>query len=87
MGDVMALDADNVLPRIDAERCTGCSRCVDGCPTHALSQMNAKAVLSAPELCILCDLCEEICPEYAIALPFFVLFAPAQSAQRGSKPA
>lgn len=76
---------DNLLPRIDVHRCTGCSRCVDVCPTQALAQVNSKAVLSAPERCTLCDICEEICPEDAIALPFFVMFAPTADAGHSSK--
>lgn len=69
------MEPSNLLPRIDPLRCTGCGRCVDRCPTQALSQINNKASLSAPEKCIFCDVCEDICPEQAIALPFQVFFA------------
>ena len=76
------MDPNNLLPRIDLLRCTGCGRCVDGCPTQALSQINDKASLSAPERCILCDVCEDICPEQAIALPFLVFFAPSSGSRK-----
>ncbi len=63
------------LPQISAERCTGCERCVDICPQHALVQIGGKAVLLHPEYCTYCMLCEDICPPQAIALPFLIVFA------------
>lgn len=66
------------LPRIDAQRCTGCERCVELCPTQALVHKDGKAVLLYPERCTYCSLCEDICPTQAIALPFLVVFAEHQ---------
>jgi formate hydrogenlyase subunit 6/NADH:ubiquinone oxidoreductase subunit I len=63
------------MPQIDHQRCTGCHRCVDICPTQALAQNNGKAELLYPERCTYCTVCEEICPEDAIALPFLVILA------------
>ena len=63
------------LPTIDAVRCTGCGRCVEQCPTHALATVDDKAVLAIPELCTYCTLCEDICPVDAIALPFLIVVA------------
>jgi formate hydrogenlyase subunit 6/NADH:ubiquinone oxidoreductase subunit I len=63
------------LPTIDAERCTGCNRCIEQCPTNALAAVGGKAVLAVPELCTYCTLCEEICPTEAIALPFLIVIA------------
>ena len=68
------------LPTIDAQKCTGCHRCVDTCPTQALAQRRGKAVLAYPERCTYCTACEDICPEGAIALPFLIVLAPSQPA-------
>ncbi len=63
------------LPRITAALCSGCERCVAICPTQALAQVGGKAVLAAPDRCTYCILCEDICPDHAIALPFLIVFA------------
>ncbi len=67
------------LPHILADRCTGCERCVDICPTQALVHVDAKAVLQYPDRCTYCTLCEDICPTQAIALPFLIIFAEHRS--------
>lgn len=66
------------LPSIDQNLCTGCRRCVDICPTHALDQTGEKAYLRYPDLCTYCTACEDVCPVNAIALPFLILLAPVQ---------
>ncbi|MEZ4614007.1 MAG: 4Fe-4S binding protein [Caldilineaceae bacterium] len=66
------------LPHIDLSRCTGCHRCVDICPTQALTQIDGKARLAFPARCTYCTSCEEICPESAIALPFLIVLANSQ---------
>lgn len=66
------------LPRILAERCSGCQRCIEICPTQALGQVNGKADLVHPDNCTYCALCEDICPDGAIALPFLIVFADSQ---------
>lgn len=65
----------NPLPSIDSNKCTGCHRCVDVCPTHALAQQRGKAFLAYPERCTYCAACEDVCPEDAIALPFLIVLA------------
>lgn len=77
------MPADSLpLPIIDTDQCTGCRRCVEICPVHALDQMDDKAFLRYPETCTYCALCEEVCPTNAIALPFLIVLAspPVQPA-------
>src|SRR6266436_5602391 len=51
-------------PKIDSSRCPeGCSKCVDACPTHAISLNPLSIDLGA---CVFCPLCTEACPEGAI---------------------
>ena len=58
---------------VTAERCKGCSFCVEFCPTDALKlsdQYNKKGyhppVLMAKELCNGCNICGLMCPDFAI---------------------
>ena len=55
------------------ERCKGCGFCINLCPKSVLRQdegMNRKGYhppeLFNPEGCIMCDICTEICPDFAI---------------------
>ena len=71
----MSTDLSLPVPLIDAAKCIGCHLCVDICPTQALVQHNAIAVVRYPERCTYCTLCEDLCPENAIALPFLIVLA------------
>jgi len=72
------LDLDKIeiahgIIHIDKEQCKGCEFCIEYCPTDVLSlskEFNRKGyhfplVLHDSE-CINCNLCETICPEFAI---------------------
>ncbi|MBI4322042.1 MAG: 4Fe-4S dicluster domain-containing protein [Chloroflexi bacterium] len=72
------LDLDKIsLPRgeihVNAERCKGCSFCVEYCPKNVLElskSFNSKGYylpLAKNEAdCATCRLCELLCPEFAI---------------------
>jgi Fe-S-cluster-containing hydrogenase component 2 len=51
--------------KIDKEKCTGCSSCVDICPVDAIKILDDKAIVDEDE-CIDCGTCVEECPEDAI---------------------
>jgi ferredoxin len=59
-----------LLGAIQADaRCTACNRCVEQCPTQALSirEFGANKVLEfQPDACIGCRLCTDLCPEHAL---------------------
>lgn len=72
------LDADTIhrpegTVNIIIERCKGCSFCIDYCPKDVLimSEYFNKKGYHYPEvikegLCVNCNLCANICPEFAI---------------------
>ncbi len=59
--------------RIIHERCKGCGYCVEFCPLDVLAlsdEFNAKGYhppyLLSENTCLMCGLCEALCPEFAI---------------------
>jgi 2-oxoglutarate ferredoxin oxidoreductase subunit delta len=89
------LDYDQVtVPRgevrIVTERCKGCGFCVEYCPRDVLAMseaFNAKGyhppkVVRRGE-CVNCNLCEMICPDFAI---FSVVVSDAATARDGGAP-
>lgn len=57
------------MPQINLTRCMGCGDCVTACPTGTLAIQADQAVLVAPETCMYCMVCEDVCPVAAIDLP------------------
>ncbi len=54
-----------LLPEFDAEKCTGCRKCVDFCRFHALLYLKEKPMIFG-EACHSCGGCMLVCPENAI---------------------
>lgn len=87
------LDADKVrvphgVVKVIIERCKGCSFCVEYCPRDVLQisrKFNKKGYhypeVMAEGLCVDCNLCEDICPEFAIySVPAGDIALPADEA-------
>ncbi len=60
------------LPSIDLARCQGHGRCVEHCPTGAVILQDGRPFFIHPELCAYCGICEDLCPEGAIALSYVI---------------
>jgi len=52
---------------IDKNRCIGCGKCADVCPTHAIISFG-EPVLVREGLCRGCGACVEACPKGAISM-------------------
>lgn len=63
--DVQETAVFTLLPSFDADKCTGCRKCVDFCRYHALIQIR-KTPIVFPEVCHSCGGCLLVCPEDAV---------------------
>jgi len=59
---------DALKPRVVAEKCTGCGKCVEVCPIEAITVVEGIAVIDL-EICDGDGMCVPACPEGAIVLP------------------
>jgi MinD superfamily P-loop ATPase len=58
-------EVGQLVPEVDAEKCTYCGRCAEVCQYHAIAVVPQR-VLVFPELCHGCGSCTLNCPEQAI---------------------
>ncbi len=56
---------ERLIPRVDAEKCSGCGRCAEVCQYHAIVVLGGKTLVF-PELCHGCGSCTLECPEDGI---------------------
>ena len=62
--NVEIYDSEVLQPEFDAEKCTGCRKCVDFCKFNALAFIKIPRLF--PELCHSCGGCEMVCKYDAI---------------------
>ena len=61
--------------RIDEKLCKGCYYCIEMCPKNVLGKsdvLSPKGYIIArverPEDCVVCRICETVCPDFAISV-------------------
>ena len=59
-------EVGQLIPQVDADKCTYCGRCAEVCQYHAIAVVGQK-VLVFPELCHGCGSCTLNCPTGAIS--------------------
>ncbi|RCX17909.1 MinD superfamily P-loop ATPase [Anaerobacterium chartisolvens] len=57
---------NTMIPKVDANKCTGCRKCVEFCKFNALAYIKNK-LLVFPELCHACKGCVMLCPQKALS--------------------
>jgi len=51
---------------INREWCKGCGICVAFCPKEVLGMAKGKVSILHPENCVLCRMCENLCPDFSV---------------------
>jgi len=67
-GTLPMINSTYYLSVIDADACTGCGSCVEGCPTDAIVIGDDGVACRDANACLGCGVCARFCPESAIAL-------------------
>ena len=61
-----------VTVKVDNEKCTGCTSCVDTCPVGVFEMVDVNGEEKSSPVneseCIICRACEVTCPEAAIEI-------------------
>lgn len=66
------------IAKVDTERCTACSTCVDVCPMDVLRDLgDGMPAIRYPEDCQCCYMCELSCPADALLVLPERAFVPA----------
>ncbi|MGD9566899.1 MAG: mercury methylation ferredoxin HgcB [Sedimentibacter sp.] len=55
-----------VTLKLDADRCTGCGRCIEVCPHNVFELKDKKAMMINRDFCIECGACVKNCPFHAV---------------------
>jgi uncharacterized protein (DUF362 family)/ferredoxin len=55
------------VPEVNVEKCIGCGKCAESCPSKIIVIHNGKACISRKN-CISCFCCQEMCPVHAIGV-------------------
>ncbi|NPA62573.1 MAG: 4Fe-4S dicluster domain-containing protein [Methanococci archaeon] len=53
---------------VKEDKCIGCGKCVDVCPTDAITYNNKLHIVINKEKCVFCGKCKEVCPTNAIVI-------------------
>ncbi|MHA1716927.1 MAG: DUF362 domain-containing protein [Promethearchaeota archaeon] len=56
----------NDFIKIDENKCTGCGKCLDACPTGAIKPSDSGKFYIDQKTCVLCTGCNEVCDDKAI---------------------
>jgi NAD-dependent dihydropyrimidine dehydrogenase PreA subunit len=74
-----------VIEIVAAERCIGCDRCVEVCPTRVFDRgADGVPVIARYDSCQTCFQCEAYCPTDALFVAPLATPAPADSSFRNS---
>ena len=63
--DVTETSVNVRQPAFDADKCSGCRKCVDFCHFNALVYVRKKPIVF-PDVCHACGGCSLVCPEHAV---------------------